>query len=212
MLEFFHRLASGETDVTVGVRTGRSDPALAAASSRLFWWAYRRLIQPEVPAGGVDVFGCNEVVRDALLGLRESNSSMVGLLFWLGFRRDYVAYERLAREHGESGWTFRRKFRYLLDSAFAFTDLPITMLLTIGVAGVAASVGLALVVVVMRLAGRIEVLGYTPLMLLLLFSLSATLFGLGVVGSYVWRTYENSKGRPLYVPLAHEHFGGAERR
>lgn len=208
VVEFFRRLATDEVDVTIGERIGRADPVLTSLSSRLFWWAYRAFVQPEVPAGGVDVFGCNLVVRDALLSLRESNSSLVGLLFWLGFRRENVPYERQAREHGISGWSFRRKYRYLLDSAFAFTDLPIELLTTVGGVGVLVSMLLAVAVVIMRLAGRIPVLGYTPIMLLLLFSTSMILLGLGIVGSYVWRTYENSKNRPLYVPLSHETFQG----
>ncbi len=121
-----------------------------------------------MPRGGVDVFGCNLVVRDALLSLDESNSTLVGLLFWLGFRRENVPYERLARKHGTSGWNFRRKYRYLLDSAFSFTDLPIEVLTGVGAVGVLISMVLAVVVLIMRLAGRIAVLGYTPLMLLLL--------------------------------------------
>jgi len=206
IVEFFRMLSGGSVDVTVGVRTGRSDPLLSSVSSRLFWWAYRKLIQPEVPQGGVDVFGCNAAVRDALLQLGESNSSLVGLLFWLGFRRENVPYERLPRAHGSSGWTFRRKVRYLFDSAFSFTDLPITALLSVGVFGIVGSVGLALFVLTMKLVGAISVPGYTPIVLVQMFTLGVTMFGLGIVGSYVWRTFENSKGRPLYVPLSRESY------
>jgi glycosyltransferase involved in cell wall biosynthesis len=207
VIEFFRRLSSDEVDVTVGVRTGRSDPFLSAMPARIFWWAYRRFVQREVPVGGVDVFGCNSAVRDALLSMHESHSSLVGLLFWLGFRREEVQYHRQPREHGTSGWGFRRKVRYLLDSVFAFTDLPISMLAGMGSVGIALSLALGVVVVTMRLLGRIPVLGYAPIMLLLLLSTSGILLALGIVGSYVWRTYENSKGRPLFVPLSHETFG-----
>ena len=69
VVEFFRRLATDEVDVTIGERVGRADPVLSSLSSRLFWWAYRTFVQPEVPRGGVDVFGCNLVVRDALLSL-----------------------------------------------------------------------------------------------------------------------------------------------
>jgi polyisoprenyl-phosphate glycosyltransferase len=193
----------------VGVRTARDDPFFSALSSRLFWWAYRRFIQPEVPRGGVDVFGCDAAVRDALLRLEESNSSLVGLLFWLGFRRAEVSYERAGRPEGKSGWTFGRKVRYLLDSTFAFTDLPISALLVVGVGGVVFSVSVGVLVLVMKTLGEIPVPGYTPTVLLMAFSTSTTLLGLGIVGSYVWRTFENSKGRPLYVPLSHESFEGA---
>ena len=52
----------------------------------------------------------------------EANGSLLGLLFWMGGRRDFVTYRRLKREHGKSAWTFRKKFTYLMDSIFAFTD------------------------------------------------------------------------------------------
>jgi glycosyltransferase involved in cell wall biosynthesis len=206
LLEFFRLLSGGEADVTVGVRTGRKDPFFSALSARVFWSAYRRFIQPEVPRGGVDVFGCNLVVRDALIRLEESNSSLVGLLFWLGFRRAEVPYERQERPDGMSGWTFRRKVKYLLDSAFAFTDLPISALLAVGIGGIMVSVVVALLVLVAKVLGDIPVPGYTPTVLLIVFSTSVTLFGLGIVGSYVWRTFENSKARPLYVPLSRDTF------
>lgn len=210
--DFFRILATGEVDITIGVRVQRSDPFLGSLSSRVFWGAYRMLIQREVPPGGVDVFGCNLVVRDAVGSLRESNSSLVGLLFWLGFRRKNVPYERLPREHGSSGWTFRRKVRYLFDSAFSFTDLPIAALLAVGAVGIVASTVLGLAALILRLLGDISVPGYTPIVLLLVLSLSTILFGLGIVGSYVWRTFENSKGRPLFVPLSREHFGKDDRQ
>jgi glycosyltransferase involved in cell wall biosynthesis len=206
-MEFFQRLARGDVDVVIGERVSRRDPVLAAFAANVFWSTYRLLIQPEIPRGGVDVFGCNLAVRDALLRLREANSSLVGLLFWVGFRRVSVPYSRQPRPSGASGWTFRRKARYLADSAFAFTDLPISVLLWAGALGVAGSVAMACVVLVMRLTGKITVSGYTPIMLAMLFSASMILFALGIVGSYVWRTYENSKGRPLYIPLSHEVFG-----
>lgn len=212
VIDFFRLLAAGEADVVVGERTGRADPFFSALASRIFWGTYRALIQRDVPRGGVDVFGCNLKVRDALLSLKESNSSLVGLLFWIGYRRKTVPYERLPRKHGSSGWGFRRKVRYLLDSAFAFTDLPISALTTTGVVGVLLSLIVGIVVLVMWARGAIPVLGYTPLVLLVIFSLSANLVGLGIVGAYVWRTFENSKGRPLYLPLSHETFGQEDVR
>jgi hypothetical protein len=93
-----------------------------------------------------------------------------------------------------------------LDSAFAFTDLPITALLITGVCGIFISLFVAGLVLLLKLLGDIPVPGYTPTVLLIGFSTSITLFGLGIVGSYVWRTFENSKGRPLYVPLSQESF------
>jgi hypothetical protein len=131
----------------------------------------------------------------------------VGLLYWVGFRRLEVPYERQPRLVGTSAWGFRRKVRYLLDSIFSFTDLPITAIIVVGALGVAVSTIWSCVVLGAWAAGQINVPGYTPLMLAIFFVTSLILIALGLVGSYVWRTYENSKGRPSVVPMTHERFG-----
>jgi glycosyltransferase involved in cell wall biosynthesis len=207
--EFHAALSDGRHDVAVGVRRTRQDPALTRLSSSWFWTIYCRWVQPQMPRGGVDVFACTPKVRDALLALEESNSSLVGLLIWLGFERAEIPYDRQPRERGRSGWTFRKKLRYLLDSIYSFTDLPINLLLVAGVSGVLMSLLGALVVLLAWLLGT-NVAGYTPLMLTLLVMGSLTLSGLGLVGSYVWRTYENSKRRPGAVKTLVENFNASD--
>ena len=204
--EIFARLTTGDHDVAVGVRTGRDDPALSSLASRTFWGVYRRYVQKELPAGGVDIFGCTRQVVGELLRLHESHTSLIGLLYWLGFRRVEVPYVRQERESGKSGWTLRKKLRYMNDSIFSFTDLPITLLLTGGLLGVIGSVCAGVAVFVAWAVGRVEVPGYTPLMLMLFLLCSSILLALGIVGSYVWRTYENSKRRPGAVLMQHEYF------
>ena len=124
--QFFEHLSSGEYDVAVGVRTGRDDPLTTTMLSKTFWSLYRRWVHPDIPAGGVDIFGCTQEVAARLVGLDESHTSMVGLLYWLGFRRISIPYQRAPRTEGKSGWSFKRKWRYFLDSVFSFTDVPIT--------------------------------------------------------------------------------------
>ena len=165
-----------------------------------------------MPRGGVDTFACTHRVRDRLVSLEESNSSLVGLLIWLGFRRIEVPYDRAARPSGRSGWTLRKKLRYLFDSTYSFTDLPINLLLTVGVGGVLLSLIAAAIVLVAWMFAGIGVAGYTPLMLTMLGMGSLMLSGLGVVGSYVWRTYENSKRRPSSVYTLVEDFDAHRRR
>ncbi len=194
-------LRADEADVVLGVRNARNDPATSRLTSGLFWAMYRRYVIPEVPAGGVDIFGCNQAFRDELLSLAESHTSLIAQVFWLGYRRRFVEYERRAREHGTSAWTFRKKLSYMMDSVFAFTDLPIRLLLRAG--GVVALLSglFAMTVVVSRLAGWIAVPGYAITILAIIFFGALNLFALGVVGSYAWRAYENSKARPLHLVL-----------
>jgi glycosyltransferase involved in cell wall biosynthesis len=206
VVAFDRLLATDDADIVIGQRAGRADPPFSRIASRLFWGAYRRFVQKEIPAGGVDVFGGNKKVRRQILALRESNSSLVGLLFWMGFRRAMVPYQRRARESGKSAWSLAKKLRYLSDSLFAFTDLPIRFLLATGILGLITSLAFGALVVVSKLWFSIPVPGYAATATLIVFFGGLNCFGLGILGGYLWRTFENSKGRPNYVVLSREEF------
>ncbi len=199
--QFFELLQTREVDVVVGQRASRSDPATSSAAAQIFWWLYRKTINPDIPPGGVDIFGCNLLALQALLRLNESNSSMIAQLFWVGFRRRIVPYERLARSEGVSAWTFRKKIRYLLDSVYSFTDLPIRLLSMIGVVAILTAFGLGLAVLASRLTDHIQLPGYTPTILTIVFFGGINALGLGIIGEYVWRAFENTKARPSALVL-----------
>ena len=206
VLEMDQVLREQDVDVVVGVRDGRKDPFFSRISSQVFWGLYRRYIVPEIPEGGVDVFGCNKAFRDTLLQLDESHSSLIAQIFWLGFRRKCITYTRQAREHGESAWTLDKKINYMMDSVFAFTDLPIRLLVRIGGIGAIAAGLLGLVVLAAKILGMIMVPGYAMTMLTITFLGALNILGLGIVGSYAWRAYENTKSRPLAIVLKEDCF------
>ncbi|WP_028862371.1 glycosyltransferase family 2 protein [Psychromonas aquimarina] len=202
LLEFFNILKDDGHDVVIGTRSSRADTLSSKISSGIFWGIYRRLVVKDMPSGGVDIFGCNNIFRKELLRLDESRSSLIALIFWLGFRRKLVSYERLERLEGASSWTFRKKVDYMMDSIFAFTDFPIRMLTNIGAIGSVLAFVFAIVVLTARLMGLIEVSGYATTIIVILSFGTLNLFGLGLVGTYAWRAYENSKGRPLSIIIS----------
>ena len=208
LVQFLAALLRGEHEVVVGVREAREDPPASRAASNLFWQMYRRSVIPEMPQGGVDVFGCTRRVRDELLLLREANSSLVGLVFWLGFRRQEIGYIRRGRPYGRSAWTFRKKFTYLLNSVFSFSDLPIRILWALGAVGLMGAVALGSFVIVLRMLGWIDVPGYAATVITVMFFGALNTFGLGIVGGYTWRSFENTKQRPLAVVESQLVFNG----
>jgi glycosyltransferase involved in cell wall biosynthesis len=193
VIRFLRRLASGEVDIVAGERRSRNDRG--DAISNLYWLLYRRFVLAAIPPRGVDVFACTAAVRDVVCSLEEVHTSLVAQLFWVGFRRELVPYDRLPRP-GESGWTLRRKFRYLSDSVFAFTELPVRLLWLVGIVGMTLGVVVGMVVLVARASGAITVPGYAATVLILLLFLSLNSLGLGIIGSYVWRAYDTIKRRP----------------
>jgi glycosyltransferase involved in cell wall biosynthesis len=209
---FFEILERDQADVVVGARICREDPWASRVSAGAFWWLYKRLIIPELPEGGVDVFGCNDLFRRQLLALKEAHSSLVGLIYWLGFRRSTVSYRRNARMHGASAWTLRKKVNYLLDSIFAFSDLPIKLLMGLGGMGLVFVAVFGVLILVMKLSGMVPVPGYAATALTILFFGSLNIIGLGIVGSYVWRCFGNTMGRPQGIAMQHHTFSGSGDR
>lgn len=206
VVKMWKELVADAADVVIAVRKSRKDPFMTKLPSTIFWGLYRRFVVPEVPPGGVDIFGCNRAFRDELLKLDERHSSLIAQMFWVGFRRKFLEYERQGRSHGKSAWTLRKKINYLLDSTFAFTDLPIQLLIQVGGISAVLSAMFGILVIVFRLVGWIEVPGYTATTIAIIFFGALNLFALGIVGTYAWRTYENTKSRPLHITLREHDF------
>lgn len=195
--DFFQELESDKADVIFGIRMGRKDPPLTTFLSNTYWRLYRKFIEPDIPNGGVDTFACNSAVKEAVLAIQEPNSSLISQLFWVGFRRSFIPYTRLKRQIGTSAWSIKKRMRYMLDSIFSYSDLPIIMVLWIGVLGCITTFTIGIISLLGKLFGWISVPGYTTLILIILFVGSLLLLSQGIIGCYLWRAFENTKKRPL---------------
>jgi nicotinamide riboside transporter PnuC len=91
------------------------------------------------------------------------------------------------------------KVEYMLDSIFAFTDYPLRLLIKMGAIGSIFSIFLALTVLVGHMLGKITVPGYATTLIVVLFFGALNTLGIGIVGTYAWRAYENTKKRPLSI-------------
>jgi len=163
----------------------------------LYYWVMRELVGlREIPATGADFFLIDRVVIDAFRQSRERNTSVFGLITWLGFRQDQIEYDKQPRASGRSGWTLARKITLVIDSVTSFSDFPLRWCLYGGLSLMAAGV----VVGVVGLA-LLPSLGAGLLLLVaLIVALSGLHLGaLAVVGQYVYRALDEARGRPRYV-------------
>ena len=152
-----------------------------------------------MPQGGFDVYLLDRKVIDVLLSLDERNSALTGQILWSGFKTDHVYYTRLAREVGKSRWTMKKKIRLVADTLFSFSTLPITVVTGIGVISFLGSIIWAVLEIIFKLMGMIEVNGWTTLIIFNLFSFGVIMLTLGILGGYLWRTFDASRNRPPYI-------------
>lgn len=186
-------------NVVLAVRDGRDESKRQKFFANFYYKLVQKTALPEMPDQGFDVYLIDRKVMTVLDNLDEKNSALTGQILWSGFKTDRVYYRRLAREIGTSRWTLKKKIRLVMDTLFSFTSLPITVVLYVGTASVFVAVVWTLAVLVAKLAGRIDVSGWTTLFILNLFSFGVTMMTLGILGEYLWRTFDAARNRPPYI-------------
>lgn len=187
------------SNVVLAARAGRQEAKSQTFFSNMYYWIVRTAALPTMPKEGFDVYLLDRKVIEVLERLDEKNSALTGQILWCGFKTDTVYYERLAREIGKSRWTLRKKIKLVMDTLFSFSTLPITLVSSIGVISFTGSVIWALVVLICKLTGKIVVSGWTTMFIFNLFSFGVIMLTLGILGGYLWRTFDASRNRPPYI-------------
>jgi len=198
VLEMYDRWKKG-SNVVLAVREGREESRSQTLFANLYYWLVRKTALPQMPQGGFDAFLLDRKVIKVLDAMDEKDSAITGQILWSGFRTDTVNYVRKAREIGKSRWTLRKKIRLVADTLFSFTSLPITLVTTVGACSFFGAIVWALVVLCSKLAGKIGVEGFTMLFIFQLFSFGTIMMTLGLLGGYLWRTFDASRNRPVYI-------------
>lgn len=186
-------------NVVLACREGREESKRQIGFANLYYWMVRKTSLPTMPKNGFDIYLLDRKVINVLDALDEKNSAITGQILWSGFRTGIVYYTRKAREIGTSRWTLKKKIRLVSDTLFSFSTLPIRMLEMVGVFSFVASIVWAIIVFVSKLIGDIAVQGWTTLFIFVLFSFGITMISLGILGEYIWRTFDASRNRPPYI-------------
>jgi polyisoprenyl-phosphate glycosyltransferase len=136
----------------------------------------------------------------ALNSLEERHRFFPGLRAWLGFRRAEVPYDRMERAAGTPAQTLRRLVRYALDGIFSFSYLPLRAMTYAGILIAFCGFSIGTFFIMRRLLGQeIAFTGFTTLVSMGLFLGGFQLIGIGIVGEYLGRIYDEVKRRPLYL-------------
>ena len=198
ILQMVERWKKGN-NVVLAVRKSRDESRQQTIFANLYYWIVRKTSLPNMPKGGFDVYLLDRKVIKVLLALDEKNSALTGQILWSGFKTDVVYYTRLARTIGSSKWTLKKKIRLVKDTLFSFSTVPVTIVETIGMISFIGSLIWALVVIICKICGAIAVSGWTMLFIFNLFSFGVIMLTFGILGEYLWRSFDASRKRPPYI-------------
>lgn len=200
--EILHELVSRWRqgyEIVYGVLTDRrGQPTMKRLTTGMFYRVLHATTNiREAPAGG-DLRLIDRKALDAFLALRERNRYLRGIWDWIGFRQTGVPYQGLDRYAGRSKYTLRKMMSLGVSAVVSFSDVPLRLALGIGVVVTTASTGLGLATLVSSFSG-LGVPAWLPVVLAAAFMLGVQLTVLGVLGEYIGRTYDEVKGRPMYI-------------
>jgi dolichol-phosphate mannosyltransferase len=163
----------------------------------VYYWIMRRLVgMTDMPSAGADFFVIDRIVIDAFRASAGRHVSVFSLLMWLGFRQEFIEYDKQLRTAGQSGWTLARKVKLVVDSVVGFSEFPIWWCLYAGGGLMVAALG-PLAAAVLSYPGMAA--GVWLLASLVVWLAGLQLVAVGMVGQYVWRALDEARGRPIYT-------------
>jgi glycosyltransferase involved in cell wall biosynthesis len=190
--------------VVVAQRSSRDDGWLGNLLFRVFYFVLGQVSDYPIPLNS-GIFGLlDRQAVDAVNDLNERNRYLPGLRAWIGYPTKVVFYDRPARAGGKPKQSFAKLARYAFDAIFSFSYKPLRFSLVMGMATAVFSMVFAVVLLTARIRGvgilgGPVVIGYTSTIVSVLFLGGIQLIGIGILGEYLGRIYDEVKRRPLYL-------------
>ena len=190
-------------DVVYAVRRQRAGESKTKRFTAYgFYRLMGKLSKTGIPADTGDFRLMDRCVVDALLRLPERSRFMKGLFAWVGFRQIAVYYDRDPRKLGQTNWNYWKLWNFALDGLTSFSRAPLQVWGYIGSIIATIALGYGAWLVLRTFLFGIDLPGYASLITAVLFLGGIQLVGLGVLGEYVGRIFEETKARPLYITRA----------
>jgi polyisoprenyl-phosphate glycosyltransferase len=187
-------------DVVYARRIGREgETQFKKLTAWMFYRIMRKLIHKDLPVDVGDFRLMSRACLDVLLEMRELHRFLRGMVTWVGFAQTDVTFVRPERAAGETKYPLRKMLLFAWNAAVSFSPLPLRLSLGFGFAIFGASALYVLFAIYSVLSGGMVVQGWASSITFTGLIGGAILIGIGLLGEYVGRIFEEIKGRPLYT-------------
>ena len=188
-----------EYDVVAAYQDRRGEGKVLSFFKKSFYAIINKLSHVTLQPDASDFRTFRRSVRDSLLQVGEYHRFSKGIFAWVGYDTCFIPYTAQPRANGTTKWNFRKLFNYAVDGIIGFSTAPLRFSTYVGAITAVAAVIYLLIVIIEKLIWGIDVPGLATVIVLILFFGSMQLFGLGIIGEYVGRTFEQTKDRPIYI-------------
>ncbi|OCA88297.1 glycosyltransferase [Bacillus sp. FJAT-27225] len=168
-------------------------------TAKYFYRFLNYMSEIDIPKDTGDFRIIDRKVADVFKQMTEKNRFVRGMISWVGFRQTFIEYERDERFAGETKYPFRKMVKFAADGIIAFSTKPLRLVTMIGLVAVLISFLLLLYALIVKIFGYQVEAGWTSIIVAITFFSGTQLLGLGIVGQYIARIYDESKNRPIYI-------------
>ena len=198
-IDMYHILEEGEYDCVNLYREDREgEDKIRSFCSDMFYKVYRRITSIDVRSGARDFRLMTRQVVNCILEMKEYNRFTKGIFSWVGFNTKWIGYKNVERAAGTTKFSFRSLVRYSINGITSFSTYPLTLASSCGLLCCIIAVLLALYFLIKTLLFGDPVAGFPTLICLMLLLGGIQLLCIGILGSYLAKTYMETKKRPQY--------------
>jgi putative glycosyltransferase len=198
LADFHAKLVASDADLVYGYQEARRGGWLERVSGSVFWGALNRLSNVPIPANQITERLMTRRFVDALLRLGDHSLFLGGMMSWTGFVQLGLPVVKGLRE-GRSSYTLWRRVQLMVNAVSSFSAKPLTWLFNVGVLITFASFVYVAYLVFRKLAFGDALLGFTSLAALMAMTLGVLTTGLGLIGIYLGKVFEQVQNRPNYI-------------
>jgi dolichol-phosphate mannosyltransferase len=153
----------------------------------------------KIPQNTGDFRLIDKKVAEVFLSMPERNRFIRGMISWVGFNQIAIEYVRDERFAGETKYPLKKMIKFAKDGIIGFSSKPLKLITTLGLLSVFLSFVLLIYTIISKLLQTDIERGWASIMVAIAFFSGVQLLSLGIVGEYIARIYDETKGRPLYI-------------
>ncbi len=168
-------------------------------SASTFYRVLRASTDIDIPVDTGDFRLMDQKVCKEMRKINENNRFVRGLVSWIGFRQIAIEYVRDERVAGETKYPLKRMVKLCLDGILSFSYKPLKLAIYSGLLLSSSGFLYFIYVLYLTLFTEATMKGWPSIISIMLIFNGFMLFMLGVIGEYIGRIYDETKGRPLYI-------------
>ena len=197
--QLYDKIEERDKEIIWATRNTTNNGFFESSFSKIYSSLMKKYVSSSYPEKGFDIVMFSNKVAKVINENIEANSSIFLQILTLGFKQDFIFYDKQPREKGVSKWTLSKKIKLFIDSFIAFSYAPIRFVTIIGITLFISGIGFSLYLLFRKILFNDLVSGWTMLISILTIGFGITNISLGIIAEYLWRTFDSSRKRPVFI-------------